>query len=65
MRAVTPDTGALEGGTRIVIQGAHLLYWYTSTNTGALGNVEGVNFGLTDSHPVACFTGTQVHILTR
>jgi hypothetical protein len=31
VRSVTPDTGALDGGTRIVIQG--------------------LNFGLTDSHP--------------
>jgi hypothetical protein len=33
VRSVTPDTGALDGGTRVVVQG--------------------LNFGLTDSHPVA------------
>jgi len=33
VQSVTPDTGALDGGTRIVVQGH--------------------NFGLTDSHPVA------------
>ena len=33
VRSVTPNTGALDGGTRVVVQG--------------------LNFGLTDSHPVA------------